>query len=374
LEAVGTLASGVAHDLNNILTPMLMASGILRDKLADARDRELMTLLDDGGRRGAAIIRQLLAFSRNLAQDRVPVDPRQLLRDMVQLMRSSFPKEIRVAETAMDVPGLVEAEPNQLHQVLMNLCVNARDAMPTGGTISLGLDRVEMPAMAGAKGGPFLVLSVADTGHGIAPEVMDKIFDPFFTTKPLGKGTGLGLASVHGIVKAHHGFVRVESRPGRGTLFRVFLPARDGLMPAAESSLPAPEFSTDSTTSSTILVVDDDPAVLMVTGRFLQRRGYRVIQAASGHEALTALRSHQTEVALVITDFSMPEMDGPTLAPLLREIKPGLKILGVSGLNHDNRARELAELGFAEVLAKPYELADLLQVVRRHLQAIPAGV
>ncbi len=214
LEAVGTLASGVAHDLNNILTPMLMASGLLRDKLPDAQDRQLMSLLDDGGRRGAAIVRQLLAFSRNLAQDRVPMDPRQLMRDMAQLMRSSFPKEITVVENLADVPGLVEAEPNQLHQVLMNLCVNARDAMPSGGTITLGLDRAEVPPATGTTtGGPHLVLSVADTGHGIPPELMERIFDPFFTTKPVGKGTGLGLASVHGIVKAHHGFVRVESRP-----------------------------------------------------------------------------------------------------------------------------------------------------------------
>ena len=368
LEAVGTLASGVAHDLNNILTPMLMASGLLRDKLPDAKDRQLMTMLDDGGRRGAAIVRQLLAFSRNLAQDRVPVDPRHLLHDMAQLMRSSFPKEIKVVEAITAAPGLVEAEPNQLHQVLMNLCVNARDAMPGGGTITLGLERAEVPKGAGMAGGPHLVLSVTDTGHGIPPELLERIFDPFFTTKPVGKGTGLGLASVHGIVKAHHGFVRVESAPGRGTVFRVYLPARDGL---AAVPVPAPAAAPVQAANlgphAAILVVDDDAAVLMVTSRFLQRMGYHVIPAGGGSAAIAALREHRDAVQLVITDFSMPDMDGPALAPRLREIKPGLRLIGASGLNHDDRAKELAALGFCEVLAKPYEWDDLLQAVRRQM-------
>jgi len=374
LEAVGTLASGVAHDLNNILTPMLMASGLLRDKLSEAKDRELMTMLDDGGRRGAAIVRQLLAFSRNLAQDRVPVDPRQLLRDMAQLMRATFPKEIKVAEMLADVPGLVEAELNQLHQVLMNLCVNARDAMPSGGTLTLGLGRTEVPPGADLKGGPHLVLSVTDTGHGIPPELLERIFDPFFTTKPVGKGTGLGLASVHGIVKAHHGFVRVESKPGLGTVFRVFLPARDGLAAVpVPAPAPAPAPAANEAPAASILVVDDDPAVLMVTSRFLQRMGYDVIPAAGGREALDALRQHRDAVQLVITDFSMPDMDGPALAPRLHEIKPGLRLIGASGLNHDGRAKELAALGFCEVLAKPYEWDDLLQAMRRHMPAVRAA-
>jgi len=372
LEAVGTLASGVAHDLNNILTPMLMASGLLRDKLPDAKDRDLMKMLDDGGRRGAAIVRQLLAFSRSLAQERVALDPRHLLHDMAQLMRSSFPKEIKVVETLGEAPGMVEGETNQLHQVLMNLCVNARDAMPSGGTITLGLERAEVPFGPATKGGPHLVLSVADTGHGIPPELLERIFDPFFTTKPVGKGTGLGLASVHGIVKAHHGFVRVESTPGAGTVFRVFLPVREGpaIVPApAPVSTPTPTQTASPISAAAILVVDDDPAVLMVTCRFLQRMGYRAIPAGGGREAIAALQEHRDDVQLVITDFSMPEMDGPTLAPRLREIKPGLRLVGASGLNQDARAQELIALGFSEVLAKPYELDDLLQAVRRQMPA-----
>lgn len=370
LEAVGTLASGVAHDLNNILTPMLMASGILRHKLTDASDRNLMTMLDEGGRRGAAIVRQLLDFSRSLAQDRVPVDPRRLLRDMAQLMRSSFPKEITVVEATADVPGLVEVELNQMHQVLMNLCVNARDAMAGRGTITLGLDRVEVPAGPNLPGGTYLVLSVGDTGHGIPPEIMAKIFDPFFTTKPTGQGTGLGLASVHGIVKAHRGFVRVESPPGQGATFRVHLPAREGAVAkapaAAEPEKPAPR---SATAPAAILVVDDDEVVRHTTCRFLQRFGYEPIPAPGGPEAIELLRQRLADVDLVITDFSMPGMDGPTLAPHLRALKPGIRLIGVSGLNHDHRQAELAQLGFAEILAKPYELNELMDAVRRQLAA-----
>jgi two-component system, cell cycle sensor histidine kinase and response regulator CckA len=381
LEAVGTLASGVAHDLNNILTPMLMATGILRDKLLDAQDRALIGMLDESGKRGAAVVRQLLAFSRNLVQDRVPVDLRRLVEDVTQLMRSTLPKEITVEANLDDGLYLIEAEPNQLHQVLMNLCVNARDAMPNGGTIKLGLERTDLPQRAGARdgsadGGPHLALSVADTGHGIPPEIIDRIFDPFFTTKPLGKGTGLGLASVHGIVKAHHGFIRVESQPGRGTVFRAFFPVNESSVdvpPSAPATEVVKPVSAPAVTpledSACILVVDDDPAVLFVTSRMLEVKGYRVLQAASGAEALEKIHQHLNAVVLVITDFSMPEMDGPTLAPLLRAISPSLRIIGVSGLNQDNQAGQLAALGFCEVLRKPYEMNDLVQAVKREFRA-----
>ncbi len=386
LEAVGTLASGVAHDLNNILTPMLMATGILRAKLADPHDRELVSMLDDGGKRGAAIVKQLLAFSRNLVADREPVDLERLLGEMVQLMQSTFPKEIHVVGATAAVAGqsMVEAEPNQLHQVLMNLCLNARDAMPWGGTLTLGLERIDLPPHAGATdgsvdGGPYLALSVTDTGQGIPPEIIDRIFDPFFTTKPIGKGTGLGLASVHGIVKAHNGFVRVESQVGHGTIFRVYLPAaKGGHAPvagfaSARADVPEmavepsrPDTAAPSTASGSIMVVDDDPAVLFVTSRMLEAKGYRVLSADSGAEALRLLRENCDYVVLVITDFSMPEMDGPTLAPLLRAISPSLRIIGVSGLRQDHQAEHLAGLGFIEVLRKPYEMDDLFRAVQQY--------
>jgi two-component system, cell cycle sensor histidine kinase and response regulator CckA len=194
---------------------------------------------------------------------------------------------------------------------------------------------------------------------------MERIFDPFFTTKPLGKGTGLGLASVHGIVKDHHGFVRVASQPGQGTTFRVFLPVWSGLAgasPAASPSIPAA-----TPTGAHVLIVDDDPAVRLVTGRLLERMGHPVLTATGGAQALELLAQHRAEVALVITDFSMPEMDGPTLVPRLLALSPGVRIIGVSGLDQHHRLAELARLGFSEVLSKPYELTDLMAAVKRQL-------
>jgi signal transduction histidine kinase len=230
LETVGTLAGGVAHDLNNILTPMLMASSILRETLTKPADRELIAMIDGNGKRGAAIVKQLVAFSRSMALERRSLDPRQLLQEMAQLMSASLPKSITVLAPSGGDVGQVQVDQTQLQQVLMNLCVNARDAMPAGGTLTLQATREELSASGPSRngdirGGPFVVLTVVDTGSGISPEIIDRIFDPFFTTKAPGKGSGLGLASAHGIIKAHGGFIWVESKAGQGTTFRIYLPA-----------------------------------------------------------------------------------------------------------------------------------------------------
>ena len=373
LEAVGTLASGVAHDLNNILTPMLMASGLLRDNLANPADREMMAMIEKGGKRGAAIVKQLLDFSRNMRAERCPITPGALVQEVAGMMRSTLPKEITVVEKTGDCPHKIEGDSTQLHQVLMNLCVNARDAMPQGGTLTLGLETTVLPPHSGEgvgrdKGGPHIVLLVSDTGQGIPPEIRDKIFDPFFTTKGPGKGTGLGLASVHGIVASHRGFIRFESTVGHGTTFRVFLPA---LAPAsADATAVPPEMNPPRASMQPkisrlcILVVDDEPMVANMTTRLLQKNGYEALNAGSGAEALAILRERGKEIRLVITDFMMPEMDGPTLLPLLRQIVPGIKVIGVSGL--DKRKSGL-ELGFDEILGKPYELPTILSTVRQVL-------
>ncbi len=233
LEAIGTLAAGVAHDLNNILTPMLMASSVLGEKMSDDEDRALMGMLETGARRGAAIVQQLLAFSRDMAQRRVEVDPAQVITDMLEMMRAVFPSDIRVDARIEKGLWTLTADPIQLHQVLMNLCVNARDAMPRGG-------RLTLRAANDAGGARTVVITVTDTGQGIAPEIRSRIFDPFFTTKEVGKGTGLGLSTVYGIVKSHGGTVSVESEPGRGSTFRVVLPARIVESPVALSAVETP--------------------------------------------------------------------------------------------------------------------------------------
>ena len=229
LEAVGTLAAGVAHDLNNILTPILIGSEVLGEKLTEPRDRDMMALLAKGAKRGATIVRQLLTFSRDMAQNRVSLDPARLIRETTDLVRATYPADIAVA---LQLPGglwTVTADPAQLQQVLVNLCTNARDAMPKGGTLTLAAENTEMAGTGSVHpwsvGGRKVVITVTDTGHGIDPAIRDRIFDPFFTTKGVGKGTGLGLSTVYGIVKGHGGAVTVDSRPGHGATFKVILPA-----------------------------------------------------------------------------------------------------------------------------------------------------
>jgi len=349
-----------------------MASGLLRDNLANPADRELMAMIEKGGKRGSAIVKQLLDFSRNMKADRCPITPGALLQEVAGLLRSTLPKEITLVEKIEDSPHKIEGDVAQLHQVLMNLCSNARDAMPRGGTLTLGLETVLVPTGGGLGGGrtageTHVVLLVSDTGHGIPPEIREKIFDPFFTTKDPGKGTGLGLASAHGIVTSHGGTIRFESLVGLGTTFRVLLPALEAqttLDPSPAAKTTPPPIAPKSTPLC-ILVVDDEPMVATMTIRLLQKSGYEAVGASGGAEALKILKSRGRDIALVITDFMMPDMDGPMLLPKLRQIVPGIKVIGVSG--HDKRAVGL-EMGFDEILSKPYELNSILATVRRVIE------
>lgn len=368
LEAVGTLAGGVAHDLNNILTPMLMVGGVLRDKLADPADRALVEQLEAGARRGAGIVKQLLTFSRDLAPSRAVVDVAPVVEEMVEVMRRTFPREIELKVELAAGLWPVVADPIQLHQVLLNLCINARDAMGAGGRLTVTAENGVPPA-AKPGGRGEVILAVSDTGHGIAPENLQRIFDPFFTTKGVGKGTGLGLSTVHGIVKSHGGRVTVESEPGRGTTFRIVLPASDGaVMPATVVAKGAT--AVGQTERPLVLLVDDEATVLEMTARVLRRDGFEVVVAAGGEEALARLRAADGRVQLVITDMMMPGMDGVALVPRLLALQPLLKVVGVSGLDFATRQAEMATLGLVEVLQKPYEVVALLAAVHRHLPTV----
>ncbi len=372
MESVGTLAGGIAHDLNNILTPMLMAGTVLKDKLADPVDQSLMTQIESGAKRGAAIVRQLLAFSRDLPQSRVSVDVAGEIGEMMDVMRGTFPREIKVVAQLPEGLWPVTADPIQLHQVIMNLCINARDAMPNGGTLTLAAENLPpsnpgpLPA-TGAAGDRSVRITVSDTGHGIAPENLGRIFDPFFTTKGVGKGTGLGLSTVHGIVKSHGGSIMVTSELNRGAHFHAVLPA------SATAPLPpvvAADIKTEAPKKSTVLVVDDEELVLSVTTRILERNGYAVSGASGGAEALRRIIELGGSVDLVITDMMMPDMDGPALVAKLREGRPQLRIIGVSGLDFDLRKEEMRAQGFSEILRKPYDVATLVAAVRQQLSAV----
>lgn len=370
LEAVGTLAGGIAHDLNNILTPMLMVASLLKKKLPDPRDADLLGLVEQGAQRGANIIRQLLTFSRGIEGNRGPVQPRHLLKEMAAIMRETFPRELVLEQKIPAELWPIVADATQIHQVLMNLCVNARDAMRRGGRLTLAacnlvLGEAETAAQPPAKPGPFVRLTVADTGEGIPRENLDRIFEPFFTTKEIGHGTGLGLSTVLGIVHSHGGFVTVESEPGRGSAFHVHLPAAAGAgdAPLSAVAVPAPG------RGETILVVDDEPAIRSTIGFALAGSNYRVLAAADGREAMTLFLKHRDSVRLVFTDLMMPGMSGLALIRSLRALAPGLRFVATSGLSDPERREELAALGVTTFVAKPCGPDDVREAVARELAA-----
>lgn len=370
MDAIGMLAGGLAHDLNNILAPMLMAAGLLKMRLTEPADQRMVTLIEGGAQRGAGIIKQLLTFSRGVEGAKGPVQFRHLIRDMVHIMNETFPRNIEVANTAPADLWPVVGDATQLHQVLLNLCVNARDAMPHGGRLTVAVENLVVDHSNShrhpqAAAGRYVLLTTADTGEGIPRGIINRIFDPFFTTKPVGKGTGLGLSTVLGIVKNHGGVVTVDSEPGRGTTFHVYLPAAETAEVApAESAAEAPGGG------ETVLLVDDEAAMREATRELLERHNYHVLVASHGEEALQLYVNHRDRVRLVVTDVDMPHMSGVDLIRSLRVLDPDAHILVVSGSSQDNHGGDLAAVGITETLPKPCEPARFLKAVRTALQPV----
>lgn len=370
MEAVGTLAGGVAHDLNNILAPILMVGGILREKLTDPNDLTMVRMVEKSAQRGAGIVSQLLTFSRGLGGERVPLQAEMLVKEIRHLLTETLPRNIEIAiETEANLPGIC-ADATQVHQVLMNLAVNARDAMPHGGRLVFGVGRVHVSENeafrhCGAKAGEHVRISVSDTGSGISPEVMQRMFDPFFTTKELGKGTGLGLSTVVGIVRGHEGFVSVQSELGKGTRFDVHFPAVPSVDPGLKTTTPMPP---RSPRNETVLVVDDEDTVRQAARAVLEVGGYRVLEAAGVQQALELLEQRRAEVRAVLTDVMMPGIDGWTLARTLRERSPDLPVIVCSGLDGQGVGTEPADVPVAAVIAKPFSAVALLETFHRVLK------
>jgi two-component system, cell cycle sensor histidine kinase and response regulator CckA len=365
LDSVGRLAGGIAHDLNNILAPVLMAPPILREAISDPETREVIDAIETSANRGAAIIRQLLTFSRGgTGGEHRPVQLGHIVRDMVAMIRETFPKNIVTCTEICSELRLVDGDATQLHQVLMNLCVNSRDAMPDGGTLTIALENVDLDAAAvaghpGAAPGPHVLLGVFDTGNGIEAANLDKIFDPFFTTKEVGKGTGLGLPTTIGLVRTHHGLIQLSSTPGAGTQVRVYLPAS---ATATDSPPEIDPLLPPQAQGELILVVDDEENVRHVTRRLLEHHGYRVITASDGAEGLARFQQHRAAIQLVLTDLLMPIMDGATLVRAINRIAPGTRIVAASGhMSSDDPLLIGPEI--VAFLPKPYLRATLLQVV-----------
>jgi PAS domain S-box-containing protein len=370
METIGMLAGGIAHDMNNILAPMLMAAGLLKGKVTAPRDQVIVTIIENGAQRGAAIVRQLLTFSRGLVGAKGIVQVRHLMNEIAHIMRETFPRNIEVELRAPSDLWAVNANATQLHQVLMNLCVNARDAMPNGGRLALKAANKELSETDSdmnplANPGRYVVIKVADTGQGIPKEVMDRIFEPFFTTKGVGQGTGLGLSTVVSIVKGHGGFVTVSSEPGKGTEFSVFLPADDAHQAEPGEAVPA----APQGHGELILIVDDEASIRETARQVLEANGYRVVAAADGAEALRTFVQLRDLVKLILTDIVMPVMGGADLIRSLRILEPAVKVVVISGTEEGVSHENLESLGVREIVAKPCDAVQLLQAMHRELGA-----
>ncbi|HEY9665752.1 MAG TPA: PAS domain S-box protein [Coleofasciculaceae cyanobacterium] len=371
LESLGTLASGIAHDLNNALTPMMMTAQLLETKLLDEQSQQWLRIMENNVKRAADLVKQVLSFSRGLEGKRTSLEVWRLILEIEQIVKQTFSRAIEIhSDFSKKNLWSICGNATQLHQVLMNLCINARDAMPEGGILEISakniwIDESYARMNLDAKVGPYVVITVSDTGTGIPREIIDRIFEPFFTTKELGKGTGLGLSTVMGIIKSHGGFVNVHSEIGKGTQFNIYLP-----VPA---SITATEVHDESYNlpkghGELILVVDDEDAIREITQTSLEAYGYRVITASDGIEAIALYAQYKDEISLVLVDMMMPSMDGLTTIRTLQKINPEVKIIAVSGLVSNNKITELLGKGsnVKTFLPKPYtsnELLKNLQVV-----------
>lgn len=365
MESIGTLASGLAHDLNNIFSPIMMSAAMLNLDLSVSDREEIVATIAMSATRGAEIVRQVLAFGRGLEGVRTQLALSPLIDEIEAIILQTFPKSISLELNVVDDVWPIVADATQIHQILLNLCVNARDAMPNGGRLILSAKNMHaddsFSSMLGevAEAGPFVVLEVTDSGDGIPPEIIDRIFDPFFTTKELGKGTGLGLSTVLGIAKSHGGFVHVGNNPKRGATFQIYLPASLEATEVIPSSHPQPEHPYGH--GETILVVDDEQAIRASVKRVLQNHGYRVKLAYDGADALAIFARNPGQIAVLLTDLMMPHMDGITLIQAVRKLGPKVPIVASTGLGQKANIAELKTHEVKDILRKPYDAAALLQ-------------
>lgn len=368
MESIGSLASGIAHDLNNILSPVLMSTAILKRKITDPKILRIVNTLEISASRGADIIKQILTFSR-LSQAHEKVDINKLMNGIENIISGTFPKSIissiNIQPDIWDISG----DKTQLYQVLLNICVNARDAMPEGGKLSINVENIFIDKHyslmeQNVKEGKYIVISISDTGEGIKPEIISKIFDSFFTTKEVGKGTGIGLSIVNKIVKNHKGFINVYSEVGKGTTFKIYIPSilslegDDSDNSIEETNLGAGEL---------ILVVDDEPAIREITKETLEEHGYNVVLASDGTDAISLYVQYINEIKVIIMDMNMPKLDGLSTIQIIRKINPNIKIIAVSGLNDNTKDIN----GITEYfLEKPFTASKILKLLIEALNKI----
>lgn len=361
LESIGMLASGISHDFNNALSPIIMATGLLRRKIEDPSQIRLIETIDRSTDRGVGLVKQLMSFARGSSQEQTLIQVRHLLRELDELVGATFPKSIQRELYIPNDLWTIKGNASQIHQVFLNLFVNARDAMANDGKLSVVAENCIMDESSAASTpdaipGRFVSFKIKDTGCGIAPESLSKIWDPFFTTKESDKGTGLGLSTARGIVQQHHGFMHLETRPNHGTTFTVYLPAAEGEMEEEEddalSNIPHGK-------GELILVAEDDEAVRTTVEQILTFRGYEVVTACDGADAIAKFSIQASEIQLLLTDMDMPILGGRALIAVLRRTNPQLKVITMSGAESETRGKTM--------LAKPFQVKTLLTLVRHTL-------
>ncbi|SNQ62444.1 PAS domain S-box protein [Candidatus Methanoperedens nitratireducens] len=366
MESIGTLAGGIAHDLNNMMTPMMLSLQILKEKFKDEQSQKLLAILEQNSKRAAELIKQVLSFARGVEGERKPLQVTDIVSEIEKVMKETFPRNIDIRA---DLPGglsTISGDVTQLHQVIMNLCVNARDAMPDGGILSttasnIFIDENYARMNTEAREGLYCVITVSDTGTGIPPEILDRIFEPFFTTKEFGKGTGLGLSTAHAIVKSHGGFINVYSEVGKGTTFKVYLPAiRTELEKVQEHKLELP-----SGHGELILVVEDEASISKVTCSTLEMHGYKVLTADDGAQAVALYAQNKDKISVVLMDIMMPVMDGHASIKAIHRINPGARIIATSGLSEKDKLMKATGTDINAFLPKPYTAEQLLKTIHK---------
>ncbi len=365
MESIGTLAGGIAHDLNNVLSPIMLAVGLLERKMTDPQGLEMLKLVENSARRGGGLVKQVLTFARGFEGQRQLMAVSHIVKELQTFATQSFPKSVELRTSLAKNLWSIHGDPTQVHQVLLNLCVNARDAMPNGGIVSVSaenitLDRNYVAMNPEAKPGPHVVLKVKDTGSGIPPEILDRIFEPFFTTKEVGKGTGIGLSTLHAIVKGHGGFVTVQTEIGRGTEFAAYLPAVES---AAANIGDQELIRIPDGMGELVLIAEDEPFLRDITKDSLEFHGYKTVIANDGIEALSMYLQHRENVRIVLLDMIMPYMDGPSTIRALEKLNPEVKLIAVSGSTEKFKAAAAATRRPLRFLPKPYTTDKLLMTL-----------
>ncbi|MEW6730466.1 MAG: response regulator [Acidobacteriota bacterium] len=367
MESIGILAGGIAHDLNNVLAPILMGSQVLRGQLTNERGRRVITTIEESAQRGADLVRQILSFARGMDGNYVELNVGHLIMDIQRMMSETFPKSINIKALVAKDLWTLTGNATQIYQVLMNICVNARDAMPQGGEIQIKaentlIDEHYVSMNREAIPGKFILITIMDTGIGIPAEVINSIFEPFFTTKEIDKGTGLGLSTSLAIVKSHGGFINVYSESGKGTKFTIYLPVSSTI---ESTKVTSEQLQPLAGHGEMILVVDDEASICEITKATLEAYGYQVVTAKDGTEAVALYVTNKDRIKLVLMDMMMPNLDGPATAKILHKIDPTVKIISGSGFMASTKT--VPDTNIQAFLTKPYTADKLLETVAQVL-------